>query len=388
MAELTKRTCVQLYPSDIEQASRIIRTCTALHQSQLFDEVIFLGASETHEDPEPVRHSGGFLVQHFHRSVDRQAGFLQKALWTRAHSKRLVQKCVDLNPSVVAIRTLAYLATGAEVKRRTGAKLIYDIHELETETEGLGRNKKALYKFLEQKYISKVDGAVVVADGIADWYQQAYSIPRPAVVRAVPDADQSLLGRFSPTVKELLGVPPSELLFAYVGLLEAGRQIPDILSFFESSPKGKHVLFLGMGSMETAIRSAAEKHAHIHFLPAVAPNEVVSRLEGIDVGIVGVGGGGLSHRFALPNKFFQPLFAGAPVIVPNLPEIASLVQKLGCGWVLGDGPHALSERLSTLSLEEVQEKKRSVPIATAEFNWKKESDTLIQAYANLIRSSS
>ncbi len=387
MAEVKKGTCVQLYPSDIEQASRIIRTCTALHESQLFDEVIFLGASETHEDATPVRHPGGFLVQHFHRSVDRQAGFVQKALWTRAHSKRLIQRCVDLNPSVIAIRTLAYLATGVEVKKRTGAKLIYDIHELETETEGLGSKKKALYKFLERKFISSMDGAVVVADGIADWYRDTYSMPRPAVVRAVPDADQSLLGRFPESVKSLLNVPEAGLLFAYVGLLETGRQIQEILESFETAPQDKHVLFLGMGSMEGVVQEAARKHTNIHFLSAVAPNEVVSRLEGIDVGIVGVGGGGLSHRFALPNKFFQPLFAGAPVIVPNRPEMAGLVQKLGCGWVLSDAPNALQQQLAAITRTDVEEKRMRVPAAKAEFSWLKERETLVNAYARLVQTN-
>jgi len=384
MEGLKRGTCVQLYPSDIDQASRIIRTCTALYESQLFDEVIFLGASEKHEDSAPIRHPGGFLVQHYHRSVDRQAGLVQKALWTRAHSRRLIQRCVDLRPSVVAVRTLAYLSTGVEVKRRTGAKLIYDIHELETETEGLGRPKKALYKYIERKHISSVDGMVVVADGIADWYRDTYAIPRPAVVRAVPDADQALLGRFPQTVKAELKVPADHLLFAYVGLLERGRQIPEMLEYFQSQPEKKHVLFLGMGSLETAIREASAQCANIHFLPAVAPDEVVSRLEGIDVGIVGVGGAGLSHRFALPNKFFQPLFAGAPVMVPNRPEMAGLVRKLACGWVLSDDQNALQTVLAGLTAEDVEQKKNGVPAALAEFDWKKESEVLRTAYGQLL----
>ena len=60
-----------------------------------------------------------------------------------------------------------------------------------------------------------------------------------------------------------------------------------------------------------------------------------------------------NHRLALPNKLFEYIVAGVPVVASALPETERLVSAYGIGWCAApDDPvalaqvlrHALSER--------------------------------------------
>ena len=42
---------------------------------------------------------------------------------------------------------------------------------------------------------------------------------------------------------------------------------------------------------------------------------------------------GLNYRFALPNKVFDYIQAGVPVLVSDLPEVRSLVDQYGVGMI-------------------------------------------------------
>ena len=44
-----------------------------------------------------------------------------------------------------------------------------------------------------------------------------------------------------------------------------------------------------------------------------------------------------NHRLALPNKVFEYVAAGVPVVVSDLPEISAFVRRLGVGWTVAAG---------------------------------------------------
>ncbi len=53
-----------------------------------------------------------------------------------------------------------------------------------------------------------------------------------------------------------------------------------------------------------------------------------------------------NHRLALPNKLFEYIAAGVPVVASALPEIERLVDRYGIGWcVAPDQPQALAGRI-------------------------------------------
>ena len=84
---------------------------------------------------------------------------------------------------------------------------------------------------------------------------------------------------------------------------------------------------------------------------------------------------GLNYRFALPNKLFNYLQAGVPVLVANLPEMSSLVNEYKVGETIENHlPKHIAEKITSMLTDEVKLKKWSFNAkqASLALNWEKE----------------
>ena len=164
------------------------------------------------------------------------------------------------------------------LSRTTGAALVYNAHELETETYNMTRLKQRSAQFIESHLITACSITSVVNSWIADWYERTYPIPRPVVVGNVPldrDIDVNLRIR--------LNVSPNEMLYIHTGFLQEARNIPLILSAFERTTH--HVVFLGDGPLRESMLTASAKHPNIHWLPPVDLDLIVAHVREADVGL-------------------------------------------------------------------------------------------------------
>ncbi len=93
-----------------------------------------------------------------------------------------------------------------------------------------------------------------------------------------------------------------------------------------------------------------------------------------------------NHRLALPNKLFEYLAAGLPVVVSDLPEMSRLVQERGVGWVVDSSSPEEIARVLEVALAEhgddgLHERVRA---AAAELNWPHERSRLTDLYADTL----
>jgi glycosyltransferase involved in cell wall biosynthesis len=150
------------------------------------------------------------------------------------------------------------------------------------------------------------------------------------------------------------------------------------------------LVFLGGGELEvvSGLRQLSRDlgmDSRTHFLPAVPLEELISATREADVGVSLLEGNCENHRLALPNKVFEYVAAGVPVVVSDLPEVAQLVHERRIGWVVdaadaedvGRGIRAAvvarGERELSARLEE----------AASELNWRAESKKLEAVYQEL-----
>ena len=91
---------------------------------------------------------------------------------------------------------------------------------------------------------------------------------------------------------------------------------------------------------------------------------------------------GLNYRYALPNKVFDYIQAGLPVLVSDLPEMAALVSELGNGQVISSDctPAELAVTLEGMLCDTqrmVEWGKRSAEAAKY-LTWENEQEKLIE----------
>ncbi|WP_350314689.1 glycosyltransferase family 4 protein [Pseudoalteromonas sp. TB43-MNA-CIBAN-0091] len=216
--------------------------------------------------------------------------------------------------------------------KKNKVKIIYDAHEYEIEMNGQQNKLVKFFKFITEyigiKFTSKI---ITVSDSIANEYAHLYSIQKPHLVLNCPVyKEQSKQNLF----REKLRVREDQTIFLYQGGLSKGRGIEILLNAFSDLDTDRNVLVcMGYGPLEELIKASANKYATIFFHPAVSPDILLNYTSSADYGVSFIEDSCLSYRYCLPNKIFEYMMAGLPVLTSNLVEMKRLVEQEQVGIV-------------------------------------------------------
>jgi glycosyltransferase involved in cell wall biosynthesis len=381
-----RRGCnLHVSPTPVVNASRIFKQTLSVARSGLFSNVVICGTASTGLPREENLTHGrrldrvGVFGDGRPPSVARRA--LEQVSWSRAVFSRYSRSDIRvINAHSVAVLPVCYL-----LSRRLGAKLIYDTHELETETDTSTGIQRLIFKIIERSLITRCDAVFVVNQSIADWYQRRYRSVRPVAVRNISDVEVS----GSPiNLRTLLRIPPDNLLFVFAGSLGEGRNIPAILDAFAAPAVGAHLVFLsGGGGLESLVSEYCARHPNIHRLPAVPSAKVVSYLAGCDAGFCLTEPSCLSHSLSLPNKAFEYAQAGLPFLFTDLPEIDRLLGPAFKGWHVDDPARNLAEAITALSANDIEEARANMARLRIP-SWDEEVAAMVAVYSALVSPTS
>jgi len=361
--------------------SRVLKETASLLDKGWFDTVEVAGFHE--EGYAEHENLGGRTVwriklrsRHLPKSLTWQAiKYLEwrwQLLQRYRHADIAVIHCHDLEPLPIAVR----------LKQLTGARLIYDAHELETERSGARGLRQWLNRLTERRMMAHVDRLITVSPSILAWYRERYPRVPAHLVRNVPNRPATAISAHP--LRAELGVPHDALLFLFLGRFAAGRGIESTLEAFQHEAVRHHVLFMGGGPLESRIRDAASRCARIQILPPVPTHAVLSYAAGADVGLTLYEDTCLNHRFCLPNKLFENLLASRPVLASDLPDQTTIVRQYKAGWTVPVETAALVEWLRDFDRAAHQSVMQGLAERTADLTWPVEADRLSAAYEGLV----
>jgi glycosyltransferase involved in cell wall biosynthesis len=228
-----------------------------------------------------------------------------------------------LRPDVVHAHDAAMLAPGYAAARLAGARLVYDSHEYAAGVPYRERAWALLVTALERTLIRRCAAVLTVSDGIADRLRERYSLrTRPTVVRNTADADASARSPATADLRELLGIDGTLVLHqGAIARDRGGRALVEALALLP----GCDAVLLGAGDGPAvdelfAVARARGVADRVHVLPAVPVATLLSHTTQADVGLSLLEDTCENHRLALPNKVFEYLAAGVPVVLSDLPE--------------------------------------------------------------------
>lgn len=286
------------------------------------------------------------------------------------------------NPKIIQCHSLASLPACVMAKRRTGAKLLYDAHELETERGGWSWPQRFVAKLIERTLIRSVDATVVVSSSIENWYKKAYPGLNVQLVRNIPEYHSTAL-TIEKDLRREIGISESSILFTYVGALGEGRGIRLLLKAFEKVAADRHIAFVGYGELVREINDAAARLKNVHFHESVRPEQVVPFIRTADIGCCLIENIGLSYMYALPNKLFEYRHAGLAVVAFPWADMAQFVNDYDCGWTVEPSVAAITDLFNGLSRQDVARAKQGLPPQ----DWAAERQKLASIYSALSGSS-
>jgi glycosyltransferase involved in cell wall biosynthesis len=374
---------LHIYPSSITHESRILKETKTIADAGLADEIYLVGIGKENL-PEHERLDGKRQIWRVIPKIGtQQSGLLTKSLRYAEWQARVFLEFCARDVKLVNCHSLPALPIGVLFKFFARSRLVYDTHELETETDGALGPKRLLYKIVERSLIRYVDFVITVNESIARWYRREYSLSHVYAIRNVPyqanggeDFQDGLLKRY-------FGIRADELLFIFQGSLSMGRGIGIILDVFAKVDRRKHVVFMGFGPLESLIKEFEQANSNIHLHPVVKPEQVRQYTSGADVGICLQENMGLNHYLSLPNKFFEYLTSGLPVIASDFPEMAQVVEEAGCGWKVPVDRAALLALINGISWDDVLTRRKRAIEYRETIGWEREEQILLRAYRRL-----
>lgn len=359
------RKIILCVTNDLENDQRVNRSALTLHEAGFNVLVIgrLLPRSSCFEKP--------YAIHRFRLLFQRSMLFYAEYNF-RLFLFLLFRRCSILYSNDLDTLPACWLAS-----RLKHSFLVFDSHELFTEVpELVGKEKtKKVWATLENFLIPRIDKGITVCEPIAEIYHRKYK-KRFEVVRNVP---------FPKFQENNLVLEYSYIL--YQGAVNKGRGLELLIESMAYLPEIK-LIIAGSGDLLEEMKELATENGltdRISFLGHVAYDRLPEITRKAAVGVSLEEDMGLNYRFALPNKIFDYIQSGVPIVVSNLPVMAGLVRDYNIGEVLLiRHPEKLAQTLQKVIVEGRNGcYSEYLKNAAKSLNWDNEKQKFLSIFADL-----
>ncbi len=254
-----------------------------------------------------------------------------------------------------------------------GKKVYYNCRELYPFLAGL-RNKRVvqnIIKFVERSFIKRVDLVLTTGEMDAQFIQHYYKITNTLVIRNLPIIKQPSR---KVALKQKFGIPAEHKILLYQGVIFEGRGIDKVIIAIKYLPN-VHLILLGDGVKKSAYQKLADDigvSLRVHFAGTASQDDLINYTVEAEIGLALIENISLSYYYALPNKLFEYIAAGVPVLSSNLPQMKLIVDKYKVGRAINiDSNETVAKEIKSMleDGEELETFKQNAKTAAAELNW-------------------
>jgi len=280
----------------------------------------------------------------------------------------------------------------AHMRARHGGRTIYDsrdVYLLSRDFASAGRPGRSILAWLERRWARGADRVLTVNDAYADLLAAQLGVTRPTVVMNMPE-------RWTPPapppdlLRTATGIPAEVAVILYEGGLMTGRGIEQCMEAMLEVP-GAALCLLGFGGLRNKLtqQAAAAPYAgRVFVIDAVPPDDLLAWTASADVSLMAIQPTTLNHEFTTPQKLFESIAAGVPVVAADLPGMTAIVAGTEIGVVCDPtSPAAIAEAIHALLAEgrEARARRRDAILRLAHdrYNWESQEGTLLALYREL-----
>ncbi len=312
------------------------------------------------------------IVCFFRKGVLAYAEFNFKLFWYLLFTKTdyLLSNDLDtLSPNFI-------------VSRLRNKFLFYDTHEYFTGVPEVTASplKQKLWKTLEDLLLPKLKVAYTVNESVKNKYESIYPSMGLKIVRNI-SLKENIIPHAIP--KEWEG--KIVLLMQGIGM-NPGRGGMELLLAFQHLPQSYRLIYIGWGLEWEAIDAKRKELGLEHRVEmhAKMPPEELKRFTPLaHIGFTLDGSKDENFLFNLPNKLFDYIHAGVPVISTSIPEVKKIVEQYQIGICLENLDSKATARAIEQFINNTDQYntfKKNTLLAAKELCWQNEKNKLIDIY--------
>jgi glycogen(starch) synthase len=269
-----------------------------------------------------------------------------------------------------------------------GRPVVYDSHELffDRFPEGLFNYplKYLIWALrpLEKILARRATAVITVGDRVAEQLAKTLNIPLPVVVRNAVD------------IRELTPAVPiarnaNEKIIAHTGVLLDGRHLPELVESLTHLPTDIALALIGDGKLRKQLINDAQRWGvtdRVKMIFPVTPQNMPTTLAQADASIMLITSKRLSYHLSLPNKFFEAVAAGVPIVSSPIPEVMSFIDQYDIGLICDpDDMNSVVEKIMAVLQPENNARFRANVLRMRDtLTWENEERKLVALYKRLL----
>jgi glycosyltransferase involved in cell wall biosynthesis len=254
--------------------------------------------------------------------------------------------------------------------------LIYDTHEYYTGVPELQDRPfiRSLWVRLEKWLLPKVKFGLTVSESVAQRYKTEYGIVL-TTIRNIP-----LLSSKEASVQKSHYALPDVPFIIYQGALNKDRGLEELITAMQWV-KNYSLVIVGRGDLEESLNQLVKElnlSDRVVFLGLLAPTDLKTITPHAVAGVSIEKPTNPNYIMCLPNKLFDYVQAGIPIVAFPHPEIKNIIDTYQCGaYIHSHDPQRLAAELKEiLDSPAMQQWKEASKKASLVLNWEKEKEIL------------
>ena len=282
----------------------------------------------------------------------------------------------SINPMTIIAADLYSLPSACSLNNK---HIVYDSREIYTRLASLKHKKftQSFWSLIEHFFITKTTHVFVTARSDKLFLIRKYKTINITVLKNFPSISIKSNDRYA--LKKFLNIDLSTKIFLYQGVIQKGRGIRDmirLLKFFDFA----NCVIIGDGNYKKSIKQYIKKNnlSHrVHFIKTIPYKNLLKYTAGADIGFALIKPLSLSYINALPNKIFEYILSGIPVLASNLPELKSVFKLYDIGKCVN--PNNMEIQLESIKQILNTNYTNLQEIALNNFVWEKQTMKFIKA---------
>ena len=316
--------------------------------------------------------------------------FANRFLTLSPFERFIYEKAAQFEFDIIHCHDLPVLKPAILLSATRDVPLIYDAHELYPSQKVLPLRLRIRSLLNEVMYVKYADYVITVNEFIADIMKRRYGIQDVGVIMNCTKLEEGLNpDEYRNLLRERLGLKAEDRIVLFQGWISYERNLSNIVRAFKYVGDNIKLVLIGYGEYEEELKKIVKKERlkkRVYFMGAVPSSEILKYTAGADLGIVPYEPIDENHLYCSPNKFFEFILSGVPVISNDLPFFKKMNERYGV-VITADmkRPFELAKTLKGIFENETELSRlmENTRAAASELNWEFEEKKLYRIYDDI-----